>query len=55
MADAVWQYKNDRNPRKTPGATRRPPVSPDFEPIVVTGADEAELQVLAELVEVLGG
>ena len=28
VADAVWQYKNDRNPRKTPGATRRSPVSP---------------------------
>ena len=31
------------------------PVNPDFEPIVLTGADEVELQVLAELVEVLWG
>ena len=31
------------------------PVNPDFEPIVLTGADEGELQVIAELVEVLGG
>ena len=31
------------------------PVNPDFEPIVVTGADEGEFQVIAELVEVLDG
>ena len=31
------------------------PVNPDFEPIVLTGADEQELQVIAELVEVLAG
>ena len=31
------------------------PVNPDFEPIVLTGAEEGELQVIAELVEVLGG
>ena len=30
------------------------PVNPDFEPIVLTGADEDELHVVAELVEVLG-
>ena len=29
-------------------------VNPDFEPIVLTGADEGELQVVAEFVEVLG-
>ena len=29
------------------------PVNPDFEPIVLTGADEGELEVIAELVEVL--
>ena len=29
------------------------PVNPDFEPIVLTGADEGEFQVVAELVEVL--
>lgn len=29
------------------------PVNPDFRPIVLTGADEGELQVVAELVEVL--
>ena len=29
------------------------PVNPDFEPIVLTGADDGELQVVAELVEVL--
>ena len=29
------------------------PVNPDFEPIVVTGADDGEFQVVAELVEVL--
>ena len=29
------------------------PVNPDFEPIVLTGTDEGELQVIAELVEVL--
>ncbi len=31
------------------------PVNPDFEPIVLTGVDEGELQVIAELVDVLGG
>jgi phage repressor protein C with HTH and peptisase S24 domain len=30
------------------------PVNPDFEPIILTGADEGQLQVIAELVEVLG-
>ena len=30
------------------------PVNRDFEPIVLTGADEGELEVIAELVEVLG-
>ena len=29
------------------------PVNPDFQPIVLTGADEDELQIIAELVEVL--
>lgn len=31
------------------------PLNPNFEPIVLTGKDEGELQVIAELVEVLGG
>ena len=31
------------------------PVNPDFDPIVLTGSNEGELQVIAELVEVLGG
>jgi len=31
------------------------PVNPDFEPITLAGTDEGELQVVAELVEVLGG
>ena len=31
------------------------PINLDFEPIVLTGAQEGELQVIAELVEVLGG
>jgi len=31
------------------------PLKPDFEPIVLTGGDEGELQVIAELVEVLEG
>ena len=31
------------------------PVNPDFEPIVLTSADDGVLQVIAELVEVLGG
>ena len=31
------------------------PVNPDFEPIVLTGSDEGELEVIAELVEVLEG
>ena len=31
------------------------PANPDFEPIVLSGADEGELQVIAELVEVLEG
>ena len=30
------------------------PVNPDFEPIVLSGADEGKFQVVAELVEVLG-
>ena len=29
------------------------PLNPDFQPIVLTGADEQQLQVVAELVEVL--
>ena len=48
-----------RRPRRaTPGATsasRSSPLNPDFEPIVLTGRDEGELQVIAELVEVLDG
>ena len=31
------------------------PVNADFEPMILTGADEGELQVVAEVVEVLGG
>ena len=31
------------------------PVNPDFQPIVLTGSEEDELQVVAEFVEVLGG
>jgi SOS-response transcriptional repressor LexA len=31
------------------------PVNPDFDPIVLTSKNEGELQVIAELVEVLGG
>ena len=31
------------------------PVNPDLEPIVLTAADESELQVIAELVEALRG
>ena len=31
------------------------PLNPDFDPIVLTGTDQGELQVIAELVEVLGG
>ena len=30
------------------------PVNPDFQPIVLTGADEGQFQVIAEVVEVLG-
>jgi SOS-response transcriptional repressor LexA len=30
------------------------PNNPEFEPVVIAGADEGELQVIAELVEVLG-
>ena len=30
------------------------PINPDFRPIELTGAGEGELQVVAELVEVLG-
>ena len=29
------------------------PINPDFEPIVLTGSDERQLQVVAELIEVL--
>jgi len=31
------------------------PLNPDFKPITLTGTDDGELQVIAELVEVLGG
>ena len=31
------------------------PINPEFEPIVITSADEGELQVIAELIEVLEG
>ena len=31
------------------------PVNPEFEPIMLTGTDEGELRVIAELVRVLGG
>lgn len=31
------------------------PLNPDFAPIVLTGADDGELQVIAEFLEVLGG
>jgi len=30
------------------------PLNPEFEPIVLEGKDEAELKVIAELIEVLG-
>jgi SOS-response transcriptional repressor LexA len=30
------------------------PINPDFQPIELTDAEEGELQVVAELVEVLG-
>jgi SOS-response transcriptional repressor LexA len=30
------------------------PINPDFQPIDLTGAEEGELQVVAEFVEVLG-
>jgi hypothetical protein len=30
------------------------PINPDFEPIVLTGVEEGELQVIAEVLEVLG-
>lgn len=30
------------------------PINPDFEPIVLTGADKQDLRVVAELIEVLG-
>ncbi len=30
------------------------PINPEFEPIVLTGADEGQLQVIAEVLEVLG-
>jgi len=30
------------------------PINPDFQPIELTGAEEGELQVVAEFVEVLG-
>jgi SOS-response transcriptional repressor LexA len=30
------------------------PVTPDYEPIILTGADEGQLQVIAEVLEVLG-
>jgi SOS-response transcriptional repressor LexA len=31
------------------------PINPDFQPIELTGSEEGELQVVAELVEVFGG
>ena len=31
------------------------PVNPDFEPIVLSGAEQGQLQVVAELIEVLSG
>jgi SOS-response transcriptional repressor LexA len=31
------------------------PINPDFQPIELTGAEDGELQVVAEFVEVLGG
>jgi hypothetical protein len=30
------------------------PINPDFESIILTGADEGQLQVIAEILEVLG-
>jgi type I restriction enzyme R subunit len=30
------------------------PLNPDFEPIILTGADEGQVQVIAEVVEILG-
>ena len=31
------------------------PANPDFEPIILTSAEEGSLQVIAEVIEVLGG
>ena len=54
----VKRYKSQKVPE---GDTWRhekialEPVNPDFEPVELTGAQEGELQVIGELVEVLEG
>jgi hypothetical protein len=38
---------------KPPSKPSSKPVNPDFEPIVLTGAEEGQMRVLAEVLEVL--
>ena len=48
----TWVHRLD--PRtKIIGTLIMKPVNPDFEPIILTGADDGQLQVIAEMVEVL--
>ena len=51
----TWVHRLDPRTKTTFADTRIiiKPVNPDFEPIILTGADEGQLQVIAELVEVL--
>ncbi len=56
-----YTVKRYRSEKATGGDTWRhteiilEPINPDFDPIVLTGADEGELRVIAECLEVLGG
>ena len=50
----TWVHRLDPRTKTTFADTLiMKPVNPDFEPIILTGADDGQLQVIAEMVEVL--
>ena len=54
----VKRYKNEKAKEGNSWGCQKitlKPVNPDFEPIVLTGSEEGEPQVIAELVEVPEG
>jgi hypothetical protein len=56
--DSVKRYLSEKVTKGDPWRYVRitlKPLKPDFQPIELTGAEDGELRVVAEFVEVLGG